>query len=111
MPRQSAPEPAHKRTPRSDSDSPPTHRGPSATRRQVIVGAAAAGVTVAAAGAAVEAFAGAALAAGPSGHGSVDQVVAHVRDVRSGQIDVFVGDRQVTIRDRGVANRLARAAE
>jgi len=36
-----------------------------------------------------------------------EPVVAHVRDARTGEIDVFVGERKVRIRDRAVAARLA----
>lgn len=36
-------------------------------------------------------------------------IVAHVRDVRRGEIEVFVGSRKVTLRDRATAARLYRA--
>jgi len=108
MPRHRSPEPAHKRSEPDTEDTPRL----SASRRQVIIGAATAGLTVAAAAGAVEALAGSALAAEPSGSSgrSKEPVVAHVRDVASGHIDIFVGDRQVTIRDRAMAARLAGAA-
>jgi hypothetical protein len=108
MPRHRTHEPAHKLTDPDAEASP----GMTATRRQVIVGAAAASVTVAAVGAGVAGttLAGTALAAESSRSSSKEPVVAHVRDVASGQIDVFVGDRQVTIRDRAVAARLANVA-
>lgn len=37
-------------------------------------------------------------------------VVAYVRDARTGDISVMSGDRTVTVRDRQLAARLARAA-
>jgi len=37
-------------------------------------------------------------------------VVAHVRDVASGDIDLFVGTRLVRIKDPQLAARLAQAA-
>jgi len=36
-------------------------------------------------------------------------IVAHVRDARSGVIDLYVGTRRVTITDRRIAAELARA--
>lgn len=39
-----------------------------------------------------------------------DPVVAHVRDVRSGEIDVYRGTTYVRVRDRALAARLARAS-
>jgi hypothetical protein len=36
-------------------------------------------------------------------------IVAHVRDVRRGEIDVFVGTRKVTLHDPATAARLYRA--
>jgi hypothetical protein len=36
-------------------------------------------------------------------------IVAHVRDIRSGEIDLFVGTRRVTVKDPTVAARLYRA--
>ena len=44
-----------------------------------------------------------AAAAGP--------VVVHLRDARSGEMDVFAGTKQVRLRDRDLAARLARAAQ
>lgn len=44
------------------------------------------------------------------GHGDVETpIVARVRDVRTGEIDLFVGQRRVTIRDTDTAARLYRA--
>lgn len=36
-------------------------------------------------------------------------LVARVRDLDSGQVDLFVGEREVTVTDHDLANRLARA--
>jgi hypothetical protein len=38
-----------------------------------------------------------------------EPLVAHVRNAGTGEIALFVGDREVTIRDRHVAARLVRA--
>lgn len=37
-------------------------------------------------------------------------VVAHVRDARTGEIDVMSADRTITVRDRKLASQIARAA-
>jgi hypothetical protein len=39
-----------------------------------------------------------------------ETVVVHVRDVRTGDLDLFVGDRHVRVRDRDLAFRLVAAA-
>jgi hypothetical protein len=39
-----------------------------------------------------------------------DPVVVHVRDARRGQIDMFIGQRHVTLNDRALANRIMSAA-
>ena len=105
--------PQHSKAPKSH----PSDR--TATRRQVL-GATAAGAAVVASGALVATGAGAVLAS-PGGGGEPsdegralapgDHLVAHVRDVSTGAIDVYVGERQVTIRDRSVAARLAAATD
>jgi hypothetical protein len=38
------------------------------------------------------------------------RIVAYVRDARTGQVSVMHGDRTVTVHDRKLAARLARAA-
>jgi hypothetical protein len=56
------------------------------------------------------------LAAGAEGHDPEDNpatsepVVAHVRDAKKGEIDVFIGTRHFTVQDRGLANRIVGAA-
>jgi hypothetical protein len=39
-----------------------------------------------------------------------DPVVAYVKDPRNGEISVMSGDREVTVRDRKLAAKIARAA-
>ncbi len=39
-----------------------------------------------------------------------EAVVAHVRDAKKGQIDLFVGTRHFTLQDRGLANHILSAA-
>ena len=105
--------PQHKNTLQPD----PTE-GSAVTRRQVLAGTAA-GVAVVASGALTATGAGAVLASSsgsepPDADAELapgDHLVAHVRDVRTGAIDVYVGERQVTIRDRSVAARLAAATD
>jgi hypothetical protein len=41
--------------------------------------------------------------------GSADPVIVHVRDLRSGEIDVFAGETKATLRDPGLAAKLAHA--
>jgi hypothetical protein len=41
----------------------------------------------------------------PSG----EPVIVHVRNVRTGEIDVFAGESQVRLRDPGLAARLTQA--
>jgi hypothetical protein len=92
---------------------PATSRGPS--RRQVIAGAGA-GLGLAASGALAGVAGSAVLGAGPpasvsgaSGDAGDEVVVAHVVDASTGDIDVYVGESQVRIRDRAVAARLRSA--
>ncbi len=93
------------------------------SRRSVLRGAAGAGVAgiaaTALAGAAVPAFAatarppaGAARGAesGTTHEDTAEQVVVHVRDARSGEIDVFRGTSQTRVRDPELAARLLRAS-
>jgi hypothetical protein len=41
--------------------------------------------------------------------GPDEPVIVHVRDVRTGEMDVFAGEDQVRLRDPGLAAKLARA--
>ena len=90
---------------------------PRLSRRSVLRGAAGAGV----AGIAATALAGPALPAFAAGsrpaHNPKDratdtseQIVVHVRDARSGEIDVFRGTSQTRLRDPELAARLVRAS-
>jgi hypothetical protein len=89
------------------------------SRRSVLRGAAGAG----AAGIAATAFVGmsgpALAAARPAAHHtepqlsdeeSAEQLVVHVRDAKSGEIDIFRGTSHTTLRDRELAARLIRAS-
>jgi hypothetical protein len=42
--------------------------------------------------------------------GTAEPVVAHVRDAKKGEIDVFIGTRHFTLQDRGLANKIMGAA-
>ncbi len=109
----------------NDSNSPPDRarsdgkERPPLSRRAILRGAAGAG----AAGIAATALAGTAMPAfaaisGPA-HSPKDraqdpntseQIVVHVRDARSGEIDVFRGTSQTRLRDPELAARLVRAS-
>lgn len=93
--------------------------GPS--RRSILwstAGAGAAGLAAAAMAHAAPAIAAATPAA--SGHRPPDApanpapagepVVVHLRDARSGEMDIFAGTSRTRLRDPGLAARLARAA-
>jgi hypothetical protein len=97
----------------------PTHQPPS--RRSVLRGAAGAGV----AGLAMTALAVSPAAAAssmararpaPEDHevpehvADGEPVVVHVRNVRSGEMDIYHGTSQVRVHDRALAVRLARAS-
>ena len=93
------------------------------SRRSVLRGAAGAGVAgiaaTALAGSAAPAVAAAARAAVPAARGARaetteagtgEQIVVHVRDAGSGEIDVFRGTSQTRVRDPELAARLVRAS-
>jgi hypothetical protein len=99
---------------------------PRVSRRSVLRGAAGAGVASLAAGAlAAPAMASAAAARlpgarherhgedrarpGPAGAAAGEDVVVHVRDVRTGELDVFSGTSHIRLSDPDLAARLARA--
>ena len=115
--------------PSHDDTSPPAGRTaddrdplPSLSRRSVLRGAAGAGVAgiaaTALAGTAGPALAATARAANPAARGAAagdgadtdEQVVVHVRDARSGEIDVFSGTSHTRVQDRELAARLIRAS-
>ena len=91
----------------------PADRRPS--RRSVLQGAAtagAAGLAVTAFGAAVSPAAAATRQSSPRAGGATaasGSIVVHVRDARSGDIEVFSGTSQTRLRDKDRASRIARA--
>ncbi len=115
------PEKAVQPQPGAESDGETTRL----SRRSVLRGAAGAG----AAGLAMTAFAGPALAAARPAHPAAgravtdaaarhddhvtdgEDVVVHVRNLRSGEMDVYRGTSHVRVTDRDLAVRLARASK
>jgi len=82
------------------------------TRRSLLQGAAtagAAGIAVTAMGAAAAPALAATPAPQQSGHVTTEPIVVHVRDARSGDIEVFAGTSQTRVRDKDLAARIARA--
>ncbi|MFF5176032.1 hypothetical protein ACFY3U_25870 [Micromonospora sp. NPDC000089] len=79
---------------------------PRLTRRQTLTAAASA--TLGAAALTVPGLSAAQNA--PSAHGQDGPIVVHLRDAKSGTMDVFVGTSRIEVRDRGLADRLRRAA-
>ena len=91
-------------------------------RTRGAAGAGVAGIAVTAlAGTAGPALAATARAAKPAARGAAgtaagggadtdEQVVVHVRDARSGEIDVFSGTSHTRVQDRELAARLIRAS-
>ena len=88
------------------------------SRRSVLYGAAGlAGAGLAATVMAGTLAAPASASAAPRTHpgraarvSSDEPVIVHIRDVRSGEMDVFAGENQVRLRDPGLAARLVQAA-
>lgn len=93
---------------RSVTDSGETTDSGGVPRRSVLMGAAGAGLAVAAAGVVADASPAAASRRAPSAH---EPVVAHVRNARTGEIEVFSGEHQVTVHDRDLAARLLEIAD
>jgi hypothetical protein len=94
------------------------HPGPS--RRSVLYGAAGlagAGLAATAVGSLAAPAAAAAASATSRAHtgaaagvnGPAEPVIVHVRDLRSGEMDVFAGESKTRLRDPGLAARLAHA--
>ncbi len=97
---------------------------PSMSRRSMLRGAAGAGVAgiaVTALGTAGPALAATARAAKPAARDAADpaaddaadtdqQVMVHVRDARTGEIDLFSGTSHTRVQDRELAARLIRAS-
>ena len=81
------------------------------SRRRLLRGALAVGAAGVVGGVAVETFTtGASAQTEATAQGAGEPVVAHVRDVASGDIDIFVGTRLVRLNDPQLAARLAQAA-
>jgi hypothetical protein len=92
---------------------------PRLSRRSILRGAAGAGAAgIAATALASRALPAFAAASGPAHDtkdrvmdtDTSDQIVVHVRDARSGEIDVFRGTSQTRLRDPQLAARLVRAS-
>jgi nitrous oxide reductase len=90
------------------------------SRRSLLQGAAtagAAGLAVTAMGAAAPALAATGTTTGkpPAAdqahdhHAATGPIMVHVRDARSGDIEVFAGTSQTRLRDKDLAARIARA--
>jgi hypothetical protein len=79
------------------------------TRRTVIAAAATTGAILAAEALSTPASAATEPSARLTGDVPND-VVAHVRDARTGLIDVYVGERHVEVRDRRLAAHLIKAS-
>jgi hypothetical protein len=84
----------------------------SALSRRTFIGGAAAGTVAVTAAAAVPGMAAAAPDDAPDDvrHELSELIVARVRDVRTGEIALYVGTEEITHTDRTLARRLARAA-
>jgi nitrous oxide reductase len=88
------------------------------SRRSLLQGAAtagAAGLAVTAMGAAAPALAATATTSPPTADQAHDHdtaagpIMVHVRDARSGDIEVFAGTSQTRLRDKDLAARIARS--
>jgi anaerobic selenocysteine-containing dehydrogenase len=80
------------------------------SRRRFIGGAAAGAVAVTAAAAVSGVAAATPDPPDDTGHDLSEPVVARVRDLRTGEIALYVGTEEITHTDRTLARRLARAA-
>ena len=94
-------------------------RRPGPSRRSVLQGAAGlagAGLAATAMAGTLAAPAAAATAGAPRAHPSqagapspAQPVIVHIRDLRSGEMDVFAGESTARLRDPGLAARLVHA--
>jgi hypothetical protein len=92
-------------------------RRPEPSRRSVLYGAAGlagAGLAATAIAGTLAAPAAAQVSAAPRAHpgqaaGVPSPVIVHIRDLRSGEMDVFAGEVTARLRDPGLAARLVRA--
>ncbi|MEV4541433.1 hypothetical protein ACIBXA_22930 [Micromonospora echinaurantiaca] len=78
---------------------------PRLTRRQTLTAAASATL-----GAAALTVPGLSAAQNAPDAAADEPIVVHLRDAAAGKLDVFVGTTRVEVRDRGLADRLRRAA-
>jgi len=78
------------------------------TRRGFVQSSAATAAGMTLLGALVAEQAETAAAATPPAHDG--PVVAYLRDAKSGEVSVLVGQREITVHDRKLAARIARAA-
>jgi hypothetical protein len=98
----------------------PSRQQPAMSRRSMLRTAAGAGAAGLVAGGALAAAVPAVAAAGPARRARPaepgprvagdEQVVVHVRDARSGEMDIFAGTSQTRLVDPALAARLVRAA-
>jgi len=95
-------------------------KNPGPSRRSVLYGAAGlagAGLAATAVGSLAAPAAAASVSAASRAHtgeaagvnGPAEPVIVHVRDLRSGEMDVFAGESKTRLRDPGLAARLAHA--
>ena len=84
-------------------------RKPSLSRRSLLRGAAGAGAAGLAAGALTTTGALKPTGAGAATLNNATPLVVHVRDARTGDIEVFAGTTQTRLRDRDLAARIAGA--
>ena len=86
-------------------------RTASVSRRRLLAGAAGAGAAVAVAGIAGTESDGTVVAAPATAVATpAEPVVVHLRNVATGAMDVFSGTERIEIRDRSLAERIAKAA-
>ena len=83
---------------------------PGLSRRGLLRAGAGLGAATMAAGLLVDALATPAAAAPQPAAESSEPVVAHVKDARTGEIDLFVGTRHIRVVDQALAARLTAAA-
>lgn len=97
---------------------PTDQLGQSASRRQVLRGAAGIGAATALTGvagpalAATDAKHGGREAGHDAGHeGGPHHVVVHVRDASTGHLELYSGTSQVHLKDKDLADRIVRASQ
>ncbi|GIJ26947.1 hypothetical protein Vqi01_21090 [Micromonospora qiuiae] len=83
-------------------------RWPKLTRRQTLTAAASA--TLGAAALAVPGLSAAGDGDKGAAAGPDETIIVHLRDARNGTMDVFVGESRLQVRDKGLADRLRKAA-